>query len=110
MPSGSSCRGKGFHKTSIKHPNTARHNVITSLLARYPHLKEQGRCMVHKREPPEGEEDTFEFTEEEQVTVAMTRRLRSEVLGFRQPNPSTRGATCAAAVTCSRGCCLKQIV
>ncbi|KAI8464163.1 MAG: flagellar radial spoke protein 4 [Monoraphidium minutum] len=33
---------------------------------RYPHLKEQGRCAVHRREPPEGEEDTFEWTEEEQ--------------------------------------------
>ena len=33
--------------------------------ARYEHLKQQGRCMVHKREPPEGEEDTFEWTEEE---------------------------------------------
>jgi len=33
--------------------------------ARYPHLKQQGRCVVHKREAPEGEEDTFEWTEEE---------------------------------------------
>lgn len=32
---------------------------------RYPHLKQQGRCVVHKREAPEGEEDTFEWTEEE---------------------------------------------
>jgi len=32
---------------------------------RYPHLKAQGRCTLHKREPPEGEEDTFEWTEEE---------------------------------------------
>ena len=30
---------------------------------RYPHLKAQGRCAVHKRE--EGDEDTFELTEEE---------------------------------------------
>jgi hypothetical protein len=33
---------------------------------RLQHLKKQGRCELHKREPPEGEEDTFEFTEEEQ--------------------------------------------
>lgn len=33
---------------------------------RYPHLKKQGRCVVHKREAPEGEEDSFEWTEEEQ--------------------------------------------
>ncbi|GBF99225.1 flagellar radial spoke [Raphidocelis subcapitata] len=32
---------------------------------RYPHLKAQGRCALHRREPPEGEEDTFEYTEEE---------------------------------------------
>ncbi|KAF8066356.1 RSP4 [Scenedesmus sp. PABB004] len=32
---------------------------------RYPHLKRQGRCAVHKREAPEGEEDSFEYTEEE---------------------------------------------
>lgn len=31
------------------------------------HLKKQGRCELFKREPPEGEEDTFEPTEEEQV-------------------------------------------
>lgn len=35
------------------------------LCTRYPHLKKQGRTVVFKREPPEGEEDTFEFTEEE---------------------------------------------
>jgi hypothetical protein len=33
---------------------------------RYPHLKKQGRYVVHKREAPEGEEDSFEWTEEEQ--------------------------------------------
>jgi hypothetical protein len=33
---------------------------------RYPHLKKQGRCVAHKREAPEGEEDSFEWTEEEQ--------------------------------------------
>ena len=33
---------------------------------RYPHMKKQGRCELFKREPPEGEEDTFEPTEEEQ--------------------------------------------
>ena len=33
---------------------------------RYPHLKKQGRCDLHKREPPEGEEDTFQPTEDEQ--------------------------------------------
>ena len=33
---------------------------------RYPHLKKQGRCALFKREPPEGEEDTFEPTEDEQ--------------------------------------------
>jgi hypothetical protein len=36
------------------------------LRRRYTHLKQQGRCVLHKREPPEGEEDTFEPTEEEQ--------------------------------------------
>lgn len=33
---------------------------------RYAHIKKQGRCEVHKREPPEDEdEDSFEYTEEE---------------------------------------------
>ena len=32
---------------------------------RYPHLKEQGRCAVHRREPPEDEEEAFEPTPEE---------------------------------------------
>eukprot|EP00775_Hariotina_reticulata_P011489 gene11489-11632_t len=36
---------------------------------RYPHLKQQGRCAVYQREVPEGEEDTFELTEEEQEEV-----------------------------------------
>jgi hypothetical protein len=33
-------------------------NCMTALLSavcRYPHLKQQGRCMVHKREAPEGQ-------------------------------------------------------
>jgi hypothetical protein len=34
--------------------------------SRYPHLKKQGRCELYKREPPEGEEDTWEPSEEEQ--------------------------------------------
>ena len=29
-------------------------------------MKKQGRCQLHVREPPEGEEDGFELTEEEQ--------------------------------------------
>lgn len=33
---------------------------------RYPHLKEQGRCSVHRRAVPDGEdEETFEWTPEE---------------------------------------------
>ncbi|CAD7696505.1 unnamed protein product [Ostreobium quekettii] len=33
---------------------------------RHPHLKRQGRCQPHVREPPEGEEEEFVPTEEEQ--------------------------------------------
>lgn len=39
--------------------------LMSMVLKRYPHLKGQGRCILHVREPPEGEEDTFELTEEE---------------------------------------------
>ncbi|GMH45997.1 hypothetical protein BSKO_13961 [Bryopsis sp. KO-2023] len=40
--------------------------IPTNWCHRYPHLKKQGRCQLHVREAPEGEEDTFELTEEEQ--------------------------------------------
>lgn len=39
---------------------------MSACVCRFPHLKKQGRVELHKREPPEGEEDTFEPTEEEQ--------------------------------------------
>lgn len=44
-------------------------DVYLSSLRSNQHLKKQGRCEVFKREPPEGEEDTWEPTEEEQVSV-----------------------------------------
>lgn len=43
----------------------AQRLVVAAGLLRYPHLKQQGRCEVHKREAPEGEEDTLEWAEEE---------------------------------------------
>lgn len=46
---------------------TGREYITTAnWVHRNPHLKKQGRCELYKREPPEGEEDTWEPSEEEQ--------------------------------------------
>ncbi|KAJ9522652.1 hypothetical protein QJQ45_019729, partial [Haematococcus lacustris] len=39
---------------------------VVNWVHRYPHMKKQGRCELFKREPPEGEEDTWEPSLEEQ--------------------------------------------
>lgn len=38
----------------------------TSWAHRYPYLRKQGRCVAAKREAPEGEEDNFQLTPEEE--------------------------------------------
>eukprot|EP00877_Chromochloris_zofingiensis_P003995 jgi/Chrzof1/13597/Cz08g03200.t1 len=56
----------GLDKAEDFTPQPAREmGASANWVHRYPHLKKQGRTVVFKREPPEGEEDTFEFTEEE---------------------------------------------
>jgi hypothetical protein len=54
--------GIGFFTCSKVAPPPLPHTRTRS----NQHLKKQGRCELFKREPPEGEEDTFEPTEEEQ--------------------------------------------
>ena len=56
----------GGGRTPTMCAHTLTHARMMHPPCRYPHLKKQGRCELYKREPPEGEEDTFEPTEEEQ--------------------------------------------